>query len=72
MVWDDEEEHKEPLGDKGEYCEICGAKGRWLTLYKCPMCLKYFCEECSFNYGGKQFCSEFCAQEFFWGEEGEE
>jgi len=71
MPWDDEEEQK-PKGEKGEYCEICGAKGKWLNLQKCPMCHKYFCDQCQYLYGGKIFCSDFCAQEFFWGMDKED
>ena len=70
MAWDDEEE--KPQGEKGEFCEVCGTKGKWLNLLKCPMCHKYFCESCRFAYGGKDFCSNFCGQEFFFSDEGED
>jgi hypothetical protein len=66
MPFDDDDE-QQALGEKGEYCEVCGAKERLMTLIKCPMCHKYFCEKCQVNFGGKTFCSDFCGQEFFFG-----
>lgn len=71
-AWD-EDEAPPPPGEKGEYCEMCGATGRWLQLYKCPMCHRFFCESCRVSFGGKEFCTSTCGNEFFWGsEEGED
>jgi hypothetical protein len=69
VPWDDEEEELRKKGEPGEYCMICSSKGFWLHLYKCPMCHRYFCEECRYQYGGKDFCTKHCANEFFWGAE---
>lgn len=70
--WEDDEAPPAP-GEKGEYCEMCGTTGKWLQLLKCPMCHKYFCEACRYDFGGKQFCTANCGNEFFWGsEEGED
>ena len=70
--WEDEEEKKLP-GEKGEFCEMCGATGKWLHLFKCPMCFRYFCEACRYSFGGKDFCTANCGNEFFWGsEEGDD
>ncbi len=55
--------------EPGTVCQICGATGVWLHLLKCPMCHTYFCEQCAHRYGGKDFCSQNCAHEFFWGGE---
>ena len=68
----EEQEERQFKGEKGEYCEICGAKERLITLNKCPMCHKYFCEKCQINFGGKTFCSDFCGQEFFFGGDEED
>ena len=70
--WDDEDEIK-ARPEAGTACELCGATGRWLQLAKCPMCHTYFCESCDYKYGGKDFCSNTCANEFYWGgEEGDD
>jgi len=69
---DDENKLEKPPGDVGEYCEKCHATGMWISLIKCPMCHKYVCDECKFSVQGKDFCSRFCANEFFWGETDEE
>ena len=65
-VEEDEEQHR---GEKGEYCEVCGVAGFHQHLGKCPMCHRYFCDECRYVYGGKEFCGRNCANEFFWGGE---
>ena len=70
--WDDEEEELPPPADKGEYCEMCRVTGKWLHLNKCPMCHKYFCDNCRYNFGGKDFCTAHCGNEFFWGEDDED
>jgi hypothetical protein len=66
-AWEDEEEKVRP--EPGTACETCGATGRWLALVKCPMCHTYVCEKCTYKYGGKDFCSRHCANEFYWGGE---
>jgi hypothetical protein len=69
--WEEEEEAK-PKGEPGEACDLCGVKGFWLHMSKCPMCHKFVCDECRYQYGGKDFCGRHCANEFFWGgEDGE-
>jgi hypothetical protein len=70
VPWEDlEEEEEQKRGEKGEYCEMCGKKGFWIHLGKCPMCHRYFCDACRYTYGGKEFCTRHCANEFFWGGE---
>ncbi len=63
------EEQEEDLREKGTYCEVCGATGFWMHMAKCPMCHKHFCDKCRHMFGGKEFCSRYCANEFFWGGE---
>jgi len=70
--WDDQDEEQKPPGEKGEYCELCHKSGPWLTLLKCPMCHKYFCEACAYHFGGKDFCSAHCGNEFFFGGDEDE
>ncbi len=72
-LWDDEIPKEKFQKEKGEYCEICNRAEKWMELFKCPMCHKYFCEKCRLHMGGKDFCGEHCANEFFWGgEDGED
>jgi hypothetical protein len=69
---EDEDEPKVPKGERGEFCELCGSKGFWMHLRKCPMCHRYVCDDCRFTTQGKDFCSRHCATEIFWGgEDGE-
>ncbi len=72
VKWDEDGDDKvKKTGEPGEYCEKCGANGYWLHLIKCPMCHKYVCDDCRYSVQGKDFCSRFCANEFFWGDEDE-
>lgn len=66
--WNEEQDEKEKPAP-GTSCQLCGATGRWLQLLKCPMCHTYFCDPCAYKYGGKDFCSRHCANEFYWGGE---
>jgi hypothetical protein len=63
------DEGKQEEREKGTYCEMCGATSHWMHLGKCPMCHKYFCDSCRHTFGGKDFCSRHCGNEFFWGGE---
>ena len=50
-------------------CMKCKATGEKLVLIKCPICFKIVCEACRFNRGGRLFCTQYCADEFFFGDE---
>ena len=50
-------------------CAVCKAAGVKIVVTKCPICFKLVCETCRVNRGGRTFCSQFCAEEFFFGEE---
>jgi hypothetical protein len=49
-------------------CHVCKKTPEELTLAKCPICLKYYCEIHSFDRGGVRFCSAGCAEYFFFGD----
>lgn len=50
-------------------CAQCKTAGERIVLIKCPICFKLVCETCRFSRGGRPFCSQYCAEEFFFGEE---
>jgi hypothetical protein len=50
-------------------CCICDVSEEERRLKKCPICYRYFCEDCSANRGGRLFCSKQCADFFFFGDE---
>ena len=50
-------------------CSRCAAAGEKLALMKCPICHKVVCETCRVNRGGRLFCSQYCADYFFFEEE---
>jgi hypothetical protein len=50
-------------------CHQCGKKGTEVRLYKCPICHKYFCDEHTYLWSGRPFCSSGCAEYFFFGDE---
>jgi hypothetical protein len=49
-------------------CHKCNASEDEKTLKKCPVCFKYFCQDCATNRGGRLFCSKYCADFFFFGD----
>lgn len=52
-----------------EECNSCKAPRGEVSLYKCPICFKLTCETCRINRSGRDFCSAYCADYFFFGEE---
>lgn len=52
-------------------CEKCNVEEGVKDLKKCPICFKLVCEECSYFFGGRWFCSESCARLFFFYDEEE-
>ncbi len=60
----------EPEEDDGiNRCKTCKAKQSEKFLTLCVVCKKYFCDPDSYPYGGKVFCSNTCANLFFFGED---
>jgi hypothetical protein len=49
-------------------CCVCKESEDNTTLHKCPMCLRWFCEDCEVNTSGRKFCSRTCSDYFFFGE----
>ncbi len=44
--------------------------GRY-DLHMCPICHKQACEGCGASKGGKRFCSQYCAEYFFFVDDDE-
>ncbi len=53
-------------------CIHCEKSFSRFDLHVCPICHKQSCGGCSVSRGGKHFCSQFCAQYFFYGDGGED
>jgi len=71
--WDDDAPQEDRFQkERGEYCELCDRSDKYMELFKCPMCHKYICDKCRYGMGGKDFCGDHCANEFFFGGEDEE
>lgn len=49
-------------------CSKCSA-GDKVALMMCPICHKMVCERCQFSKSGRNFCSQYCAEYFFFGDE---
>ncbi len=41
------------------------------TLYKCPICFKLVCDNCTVRSYGRTFCTKRCADQFFFGDDDE-
>ena len=52
-------------------CVICQKDDQEVTLYKCPICFKLVCTECTKREYGRTFCSKRCADLFFFGDDDE-
>jgi hypothetical protein len=52
-------------------CVICQKDDQEVTLYKCPICFKLTCSECTKREYGRTFCSKRCADQFFFGDDDE-
>ena len=50
-------------------CARCASSFDRAHLNMCPICHKLVCEGCRVNRSGRFFCSQFCADEFFFGDE---
>ena len=50
-------------------CAKCSAAGAKIQLTMCPICHKQVCEKCLVSKSGRNFCSQYCAEYFFFGDE---
>ncbi len=50
-------------------CSRCSAAGAKVVLIKCPICHKLVCETCRVVRSGRPFCSSYCSESFFFGDE---
>jgi hypothetical protein len=53
-------------------CYECERTREEVRLSKCPICFKFYCDEHSFDMSGRTFCSNGCAEYFFFSEEDTE
>lgn len=53
-------------------CNVCGSTSELIQLERCRMCFKWFCTECGYRQSGRRFCSENCAQIYFYGDMDED
>jgi hypothetical protein len=49
----------------------CAATGEKIVFIKCPICHKLVCENCVVSRSGRAFCGQYCADDFFFGDEEE-
>jgi len=50
-------------------CFQCNASDEEKQLRKCPICYRYFCDDCGVNRSGRWFCADVCGDYFFFGED---
>jgi len=60
---------RKQVADMEVHCLKCGKTLDQNRLYKCPICFKHVCEEHVYRMSGREFCSNGCAQYFFFGDE---
>jgi hypothetical protein len=52
----------------GPCCHECGKSDAETRLHKCPICFKFFCDEHTYLWSGRPFCSIGCAEYFYFGD----
>ena len=55
-----------------EECCHCGKIRKQVTLHKCQICFKYFCDEHAVPTSGVSFCSAGCGEYYFFVDPDEE
>jgi len=50
-------------------CITCKRTEQEVPLYKCAVCLRYYCDSHRFLMSGREFCGERCGRYFFFPEE---
>ena len=58
-------------GETAIECLTCQKSDVEFTLYKCPICFKWVCDDCGRREYGRLFCSRRCADVFFFGDDDE-
>jgi hypothetical protein len=53
-------------------CVTCQKDEQEVTLSKCPICFKSVCQDCGRHAYGRMFCSQRCANLFFFGDDDDE
>ena len=53
-------------------CVNCQKDEQDVTLLKCPICFKMVCHDCGRREYGRVFCSQRCANVFFFGDDDDE
>ena len=53
------------LKPTAEVCAKCDEILETTTQVRCPICFKNICPDCVRVRGGKEFCSQYCAEYFF-------
>ena len=56
----------------GLTCVTCGGNELDVRLHKCQICFKWACEKDGTARYGRMFCSEKCANAFFFGDEDDQ
>lgn len=50
-------------------CVSCDKSELESRLHKCPICFRWICEDCGKRDYGRTFCSQRCADQFFFGDD---
>jgi hypothetical protein len=53
-------------------CYDCNRTAEDTSLFKCPICFRYFCLDHAYVMSGQRFCTQLCAQYFFFSDEQED
>ena len=52
-------------------CVVCQVSDQDSRLSKCPICFKWVCDNCANRRFGRIFCTQKCADQFFFGDDEE-
>jgi hypothetical protein len=50
-------------------CGSCRRTEVEVRVHKCPICFKLICDDCGRREYGRVFCSQRCADQFFFGDD---
>jgi hypothetical protein len=56
---------REPVETMDEKCRHCEKTAPEVTLHKCQICFKFFCDDDAVQTSGVSFCSAGCGEYFF-------
>ena len=54
--------------DKTQRCRHCDKTEDEVSLEKCPICFKMYCNDCGYQHSGRKFCSQFCGEYYFFAD----